>query len=138
MTPEQIDLVRSSYAALGDAAAVMARDFYRRLFEAYPTVEQLFDADPETMAGKFSDELAAIVEAIVSFAVFAPRVRDLAARHVAYGVQTRHYRLVGDALIGALAAHLAPQWDEALEAAWRNAYNLVAEVMMAASATNVS
>ena len=57
-----------------------------------------------------------------------------AARHVGYGVQTHHYRAVGEALIGALAAHLDAEWDDALEAAWRRAYNLVAEVMMAVSA----
>ena len=130
MTPEQLALVQSSYAALGDTAPAMARDFYRRLFASDPTVEGLFDADPDVMATKFSDELAAIVQAIVSFDAFAVRVRDLAARHVAYGVQTRHYRLVGDALIGALAAQLAPDWTPDLEAAWRRAYNLVAEVML--------
>ncbi len=97
MTPEQVDLVRSSYAALGDQRRAVARDFYRRLFAADPAVEELFGYDADVMAVKFSDELAAIVEAIVSFDAFASRLRDLAARHVGYGVQTRHYRLVGDA-----------------------------------------
>jgi hemoglobin-like flavoprotein len=134
MTPEQLELVRSSYAALGDERRAVARDFYRRLFAADPAVEELFGDDPDVMAAKFSDELAAIVEAIVSFDAFATRLQGLAARHVAYGVQTRHYRLVGDALVAALAEALAPRWDETLDAAWRTAYNLVAEVMMAAAA----
>jgi hemoglobin-like flavoprotein len=134
MTPEQLDLVRSSYAALGDERRAVARDFYRRLFAADPAVEELFGDDPDVMAVKFSDELAAIVEAIVSFDAFATRLQGLAARHVAYGVQTRHYRLVGDALVAALAEALAPRWDETLDAAWRTAFNLVAEVMMAAAA----
>ena len=134
MTPEQLDLVRSSYASLGDAAPAMATEFYRRLFDADPSAESLFSDATDVMAAKFADELAAIVQAIVSFDEFAPRVRDLAARHVGYGVQNHHYRAVGEALIGALAAHLAPRWDQALETAWRNAYNLVAEVMMDAAA----
>jgi hemoglobin-like flavoprotein len=132
MTPEQIELVRWSYASLADRRAEVARDFYRRLFAADPSVEALFGADPDAMAIKFSDELAAIVEAIVSFDAFAARLHDLAARHAGYGVQTRHYRLVGEALVGALAAAVAPEWDDALDDAWRHAYNLVAEVMMAA------
>ena len=134
MTPEQLQLVRSSYATLGDAAPAMAVDFYRRLFAADPSAEALFTDGPDVMSVKFADELDAIVEAISSFDTFAPRVRELAARHVGYGVQTHHYHAVGEALIGALAAHLAPTWDDALEAAWRRAYNLVAEVMMAAAA----
>ncbi|HET6951529.1 MAG TPA: globin domain-containing protein [Acidimicrobiales bacterium] len=131
MTPEQLELVRSSYASLGAAAPAMARDFYRRLFAADPSAEALFTNDAEVMAEKFADELAAIVQAIGSFDAFAPRLRDLAARHADLGVETRHYREVGEALIGALAAHLAPDWDDSLEAAWRRAYNLVAEIMMA-------
>jgi nitric oxide dioxygenase len=134
MTPQELELVRSSYAKLGDAAPAMAVDFYHRLFAADPSAEALFTAGPDVMSTKFADELDAIVEAISAFDTFAPRVSDLAARHVGYGVQTRHYQAVGDALLGALAAHLAPDWDAALEAAWRRAYNLVAEVMMAAAA----
>jgi nitric oxide dioxygenase len=134
MTPEQLELVRSSYASLGDAAPAMARDFYRRLFAADPSIQALFPDGPDVMAVKFAAELDAIVQAIATYDAFAPRVRDLAARHVGYGVQTHHYHAVGEALIGALAARLAPDWDPALEAAWRRAYNLVAEMMMSGAA----
>jgi hemoglobin-like flavoprotein len=135
MTPEQLELVQSSYSALGNAAPEMARDFYARLFAADPTTRDLFTEGPDVMAGKFADELGAIVEAITSYETFAPRVRDLAARHVRYGVQTRHYQPLGDALIATLAAYLGTQWNPALEAAWRRAYNLVAELMMATAAS---
>ena len=134
MTPDQLELVQSSYAKLGDGARLMAMDFYRRLFEADPSAQALFSLGPDIMSVKFTDELDAIVQAITDFESFAPRVRALAARHVGYGVQTRHYHAVGQALIGALAARLGADWDDALEAAWRRAYNLVAEVMMAAAA----
>jgi hemoglobin-like flavoprotein len=134
MTPEQLERVRSSYESLGDSAPEMARDFYRRLFEADPSAETLFTYGPEVMCFKFAAELDTIVSAISSYDDFAPIVKDLAARHVGYGVQTHHYHAVGEALIGALAARLAPEWDTALEAAWRRAYNLIAEVMMAAAA----
>jgi hemoglobin-like flavoprotein len=112
----------------------MAIEFYRLLYASDPSAQALFTAGPDVMSVKFTDELATIVEAISSFEAFAPRVRELGARHVGYGVQTQHYHAVGEALIGALATHLAPEWDDALEAAWRRAYNLVAEVMMAAAA----
>jgi nitric oxide dioxygenase len=135
MTPEQLELVQSSYASLGDKASAMARDFYRRLFAADPSAEGLFTVNPDVMAEKFASELAAIVEAITSYETFAPRVRDLAARHVGYGVQTSHYQSVGDALIATLADHLGARWSPELEAAWSRAYNLVAELMMATTAT---
>jgi len=133
MTPQQLEMVRSSYATLGDGGRAMAADFYRRLFDADPSARALFVESPEMMAIKFAAELDAIVEAISSYETFAPRVHDLAVRHVAYGVQTHHYRTVGEALIGALATHLDQVWNADLEAAWRRAYNLVAEMMMVSS-----
>jgi len=138
MTPEQLHLVQDSYASLGGDAPAMAFEFYRRLFTADPTAEPLFTHGPEVMADKFADELAAIVECITSFGAFSTRVSDLASRHVGYGVETHHYRAVGDALLGALATRLGPRWDGELEAAWRRAYNLVAETMMAAAARAVT
>ena len=134
MTPEQVELVRSSYASLGGRSPAMAFEFYRRLFALDPSIEDMFTYAPEIMKDKFSAELAAIVEAIVDFDAFSARLHDLATRHAGYGVQVRHYRLVGEALLGALADALGPDWDEAHEAAWRNAFNLVAEIMMAAAA----
>ena len=65
MTPEQIELVRSSYASLDDASA-MASDFYRRLFGIDPSARRLFSQDPAVMAEKFAAELGAIVQAIIS------------------------------------------------------------------------
>ena len=133
MTPAQLELVKASYAQLSDGGAEMAADFYSNLFELDPSAQTLFATDPAVMSVKFSSELAAIVEAITSYETFAPRVSELAVRHIGYGVRPQHYRTVGQALIRALAAHLDEDWDEELEAAWRRAYNLVSEVMMAAA-----
>jgi hemoglobin-like flavoprotein len=135
MTPEEIELVRTSYALIAPDGPMVAAEFYRRLFAADSSAQALFTKSPAVTASKFADELEAIVEAIVSYDRFALRVRDLAARHGSYGVQTRHYRAAGHALLGALAARLGPAWDPATEAAWRRAYNLVAELMMASAAT---
>jgi len=134
MTPEQIELVRSSYASLGDDAPAMASDFYRRLFTIDPSARTLFSQEPAVMAEKFAAELHAIVEAISSYDAFSARLRHLAARHRSAEVRPRHYRSAADALTGALAAHLGSTWTPAAETAWRRAYNLVAEIMIAATA----
>jgi hemoglobin-like flavoprotein len=133
VTPEQLVIVQTTYASLGPDATSMAGDFYARLFAADPSARDLFVDGPDVMAVKFPAELAALVEAISSFPEFAPRVRDLGHRHAAYRVQTRHYAAAREALIGALAEHLEDRWNAATEDAWRRAYNLVAEMMMAAA-----
>ena len=135
MTPEQLAVVRESYRSLGSDATSMATGFYERLFAADPSTRELFSEGPEIMAVKFIAELDAIVEAIASFDEFRSRVADLGARHAAYGVQVRHYHAVGEALVASLAAHLGERWNGDLDAAWRRAYNLVAETMMSAQQT---
>jgi hemoglobin-like flavoprotein len=134
VTPEQIELVRSSYASRRADAPAMAAEFYRRLFAADPSAGPLFTSRPDVLSEKFATELDAFVQAIRLLRCLRGLVNDLAARHAAYGVQTRHHRAAGEALVGALAAHLGPAWDRATEAAWRRAYNLVAEIMMSTPA----
>ena len=60
--------------------------------------------------------------------------RALGARHVGYGVRASDYRVLGDALLAALAAVLGDGFDAAREA-WALAYNLVAETMLEGAAS---
>ena len=57
----------------------------------------------------------------------------LARRHVDYGVEDRHYALAGDALMRMVTVHGGPAIDNATIEAWRAAYALIEEVMIAAS-----
>jgi hemoglobin-like flavoprotein len=134
MTPEQIAAVQRSFSDLGTRTDELARQFYARLFALDPSVEDLFSTDPAVQRAKFVDELTEIVRSISALDRFVPRALDLGARHVAYRVKPDHYRLVGQALIGALGAVLGDAFDAELEAAWKQAYDLVAETMMEGAA----
>ncbi|RWO35696.1 MAG: hemin receptor, partial [Mesorhizobium sp.] len=59
--------------------------------------------------------------------------RVLAKRHVTYGVEERHYPIVGQALIETLAAGLGTAFTPAVREAWEAAYGLLASVMIAAA-----
>jgi hemoglobin-like flavoprotein len=59
-----------------------------------------------------------------------PRLRELGARHVAYGARPEHYPVVGEALIAALAAVAGRAWQPEHDAAWRQAFSVVAEAML--------
>ena len=134
MTPEEITLVEQSLPVLRPLLDDVAADFYRRLFAADPTVRQLFTTDPAVQREKFVAELEEIVGAIRHHDEFLRRARASGVRHAGYGVRAAHYRVVGAALLDALGAALGPGWTAQLEEAWRLAYNLIAEVMMAGAA----
>ena len=130
MTPEQIALVQGSLAQLGPRVDEVVVRFYERLFAADGSVAALFSTEPAVQRRKFEVELRQIIRAISGFEGFVDRAHDLGARHARYGVRARHYRLVGDSLLGALADVMGPDLTEDAAVAWRLAYDLIAEAMM--------
>jgi hemoglobin-like flavoprotein len=131
VTPEQIALVERSAIAASPHFEAMAEAFYDRLFAADPALRKLFTGDAERQRVKFAAELRDIVLAIRGHETFLVRVRALGARHAGYGVRAAHYDTVEVALLAALGAELGPAWTEEVAQAWRLAYRLTAEVMMA-------
>jgi hemoglobin-like flavoprotein len=137
MTPEQIAAVERTLVAARPVMDAVAADFYRRLFAADPRTEAMFTTDPARQREKFVAELEDIMLAIRNHELFLRRARMLGARHAEYGVRAAHYRLVGTALLVALGAALGRAWTGEVETAWRLAYNLTAEAMMAGAADAV-
>jgi hemoglobin-like flavoprotein len=133
MTPEQITLVDESLASLRARMGTVAADFYRRLFAAEPSLEALFTGDPALQRRTFARELEVVVSAIRDHEVFRSQAGALGARHRRYGVLAVDYGRARPALLAALATALGPGWNAAVEEAWCLAYNLTAEVMIAAS-----
>ncbi len=134
MTPEQIALVQATLDDLGPQVDEVVQHFYDRLFSADPAVAALFSTDPAVQRRKFEVELRQIIRAISGFDAFVSRAHELGRRHAGYGVRARHYRLVGDSLLGALGDVLAERFSPEAAEAWRLAYDLIAEAMMAGAA----
>lgn len=134
MTPEQIRLVQDSFrrvAPIRDQAAAM---FYDHLFAIDPTVKELFSTDLEKQGDKLMTALAFVVRGLDRAETILPTVRELAKRHVHYGVKPHHYLVVGEALIMTLAAGLGAAFTLEVCEAWRAAYALLARAMIEAAA----
>jgi hemoglobin-like flavoprotein len=129
VTPDAIARVRAT-ALQVTADERFAPSFYRHLFEAAPSVRPMFAVPLEVQQRKFNDQLAVLMRALDDFSKLAEEARALGARHAGYGVVPAHYAIVRDALLAALADVLGPL-DPDTEAAWRAAYDLVAEEMQA-------
>ena len=132
VTPEQITIVETTLASL--SLDELTADFYRRAFEGDPALAEMFTADPAVQRTRFAKELSVIITSIRGYDEFVATTKALGARHYTYGVRPAHFRLMGAALFEALAAALDDRWTDEVEEAWRLAYNLTAEVMMAGAA----
>jgi methyl-accepting chemotaxis protein len=59
-----------------------------------------------------------------------PKLRELGARHVAYGARPEHYPVVGEILIASMAEIAGEAWRHEHERAWGEAFAIVAGAMI--------
>lgn len=133
MTHDEIDLVRTSFAAIAPAADEVAAAFYARLFEIAPETRAMFVGDLRTQGRKLMTMIGIVVRSLDDLAPLLAAVDDLGRRHAGYGVRDEHYARVGEALLWTLGQGLGERFTPATRAAWTNAYTVLSGRMMAAA-----
>jgi len=134
MTPSQVQLIRSSWAAVEPIADDAATLFYARLFELDSSLTHLFrHTDMPKQRKVLMQTLAVVVKSIDRLEQLVPAVQALGRRHTGYGVQAEHYATVGAALIWTLERGLGDAFTSEVRQAWETAYGTLASVMIAAS-----
>lgn len=126
-------LIRDSFAHLHRRKAESGTLFYRRLFEIAPDVRPLFKGDVRAQGVKLMETLTVAVAALGDRDGLAALLRKLGREHRAYGVRTRHYESVGQALIWTLKTSLGPGFSPQAEQAWVTLYGEIARVMIEAA-----
>lgn len=130
MTPEQIELVQRTWRAVlpvGDTAAEL---FYGKLFSLDPAVRGLFKDDMVEQGRNLTAMISVAVGALSKPERIHLAVRQLGERHAAYGVERRHYELVGTSLIWTLEKCLGEAFTADVKAAWWATYTFLAEAML--------
>ncbi len=138
MTPEQIQLCKSSWAKVEPIADDAAALFYGNLFEADPTLKNLFKGDMVEQGKKLMEMITAAVRLLDRLDQLVPVVEKLAVRHVDYGVEASHYDTVGAALLKTLEMGLGEAFTEEVKAAWAAAYGILASTMTKAAYEEVA
>ncbi|WP_193369900.1 globin family protein [Pelagibius marinus] len=130
MTPQQETLIRETWRQVTPIAEAAAEMFYNRLFEIAPAAGGLFHAtDMARQRRALVEALTFVVDELGKPEALLPVLHDLGRRHAAYGLRDAHFEAVGAALLWTLAQGLGPNWSPKAEAAWSEAYGLVADAM---------
>lgn len=137
MTPEQIALVRESFAKVVPIREQAAALFYDRLFAIDPSTRPLFRGDMKSQGAKLMAAIGAVVKSLDRLETMLDDLRALARRHVGYGVRDEHYASVGTALLWTLEQGLGPDFTPPVREAWATAYGLLSSAMMAATAESL-
>jgi len=132
VTPQQIELVQTSFKKVVPIAGTAADLFYDRLFEIAPAVRPMFPAELGEQKKKLIGMLATAVNSLHKLETIVPAVQDLGRRHKGYGVSDDHYAPVGAALLWTLAQGLGDSFTPEVKVAWTEAYTALAGVMKAA------
>jgi hemoglobin-like flavoprotein len=99
------------------------------LFALDPGLRPLFKGEMAAQGQMLMSMIGAAVAGLRNLETLAPVVRQLGARHVAYGVRAEHYATVGGALLWTLEQGLGPKFTPEVRDAWAAAYDLLSEVM---------
>jgi hemoglobin-like flavoprotein len=132
VTPQQIELVQSSFRKVVPIAGTAADLFYDRLFEIAPAVRPMFPQDLGEQKKKLIGMLATAVNSLHKLDTIVPAVQDLGRRHKGYGVTAEHYTPVGAALLWTLEKGLGEAFTHDVKVAWTEDYTTLAGVMKTA------
>jgi len=131
----QRELVQTSFAKLAVMPEVVGALFYERLFATNPSFRPLFKNDMRVQVGRLMTMLTMVVYNLHQPGEVLPAIRDLAVRHVGYGVKLADYDALREALLWTLEQVLGEDLTPAVREAWTVCYDeLAGEMKRAAGA----
>ena len=125
-----LNALETSFDLVAPRGDDLMDEFYSRLFAAAPAVKPLFPADMKRQKVMLLGALVLLRKSLRDLDAIVPKLRELGARHLAYGAQPEHYPVVGTALIASMAAIAGDAWTVEYEAAWAEAFEIVAATMI--------
>ena len=134
MTKEQIILIKKSWSFFREVDPVIVGDvFYSKLFLDAPQLKNLFHISMDDQSRKLIDMLSIIVGRLDHPEELTEDIRQLALRHVTYGVKATHYKAVGEALLWTLQYGLGKDWNEDVKEAWATLFRNLSNTMINAA-----
>jgi nitric oxide dioxygenase len=128
----QRELVQTTFARLAVMPEVAGALFYERLFTTNPGFRPLFKNSMRIQGVKLMTMLAMVVYNLPEPDQVSPTIRDLAVRHVEYGVKLADYDALREALLWTLEQALGEEFTPAVREAWTVCYDELAGEMKAA------
>jgi methyl-accepting chemotaxis protein len=126
-----LEALETSFDLIAPRGDELMDDFYDRLFAAAPAVKPLFaGTDLKRQKTMLLGTLVLLRKSLRNLEPIVPKLRELGARHVAYGARPEHYPVVGEVLLASMAVVAGPAWTPEFERAWGEAFSVVAGAMI--------
>ena len=133
MTPQQIELVKSTVSILREHGVALTTYFYNRMLNNHPELKNIFNMESQN-SGRQPRALAAAVlayaEHIENPEVLAKAIERITTKHVSLNIQADQYAIVGENLLHSISEVLNVPMESDLIAAWKAAYMQLAEILI--------
>ena len=133
MSPEYIQLIKSTVPVLRENGVALTSYFYQRMLKNHPELKNTFNLDHQS-TGRQPRALAAAVlayaEHIENPSVLAKAVENMTTKHVSLNIQPEQYAIVGENLLHSISEVLDVPMDSDLIAAWKEAYMQLADLLI--------
>ena len=133
MTPQQIELVKSTVSILREHGVALTTYFYNRMLNNHPELKNTFNMDSQT-SGRQPKALATAVlayaENIENPSVLAKAIERITTKHVSLNIQPNQYEIVGENLLHSISEVLNVPMESDLIDAWKAAYLQLAAILI--------
>ncbi len=133
MTPQHIELVKSTVPVLRENGVALTSYFYKRMLNNNPELNNVFNLDHQS-TGRQPRALAAAVlayaENIENPSVLAKAIEHITTKHVSLDIQPDQYAIVGENLLHSISEVLNVPFESDLIAAWKEAYMQLAGILI--------
>jgi hemoglobin-like flavoprotein len=131
----ELDALETSFDLIAPRGDELMDAFYARLFDTAPGVKPLFaNTDLKKQKSMLLAALVLLRKSLRDLDAVVPKLRELGARHVAYGAEPEHYPVVGEVLLASMAEVAGPAWTPEFERAWTTAFGVVSGAMLEGAA----
>ncbi|KAK4543306.1 hypothetical protein LTR36_005665 [Oleoguttula mirabilis] len=133
LTPEQVQIVRSTVPVLQQHGNAITKTFYATLLKEVPDLRNVFnhanqanDHQAQALAGA----LYAYASHIDDLGALSPAVEKICQKHASLYIQPDHYKVVGEYLLRAMGEVLGSALTPEVLEAWGAAYWQLANLMI--------
>jgi NAD(P)H-flavin reductase/hemoglobin-like flavoprotein len=128
-----VDRLKQSWAQVAEQGDEVPLFFYSYLFLRYPETRPMFPPSMAAQRDRFVLALGRIVADGDNLENLVPFLSRLGRDHRRFGVEARHYPMVGVALMGTLEHFIGTDWTAELSTDWHAAYARASSIMAGAA-----
>ena len=135
LSAKTISLIKATVPALEQHGEAITSHFYKVLFGNHPEMKAFFNQAHQASG----TQARALAGAVLAYAAHIDRLHEIAGalprivqKHAALGILPEHYPIVGGCLLQAIRAVLGAAATDEIVAAWGEAYQALADLLIAA------